>query len=316
VKIIPKLAILLAAHNGVEFIKRQIESILMQKNVDFLIFVSIDRSTDDTESYLANWALSESRLRLLSFGQRFGCAGSNFFHLILDTDFSKFDYIAFSDQDDIWDENKISRAIDLLVTNNYSGYSSNVTAFWPDGKSRLINKSQPQVEWDYLFESAGPGCTFVLTQSLALALQAFIRNHPGEMQSVWLHDWFTYAFARANGYRWTIDSQSTMQYRQHVHNQVGVNLGFKAFKHRVAFILSRKWFEQAALIANLVGKSESDFVKTWLPFSRVGFVKLAFHANKCRRKYSEQVWFFCICLLLAITGINTDAKTHKNRNFD
>jgi rhamnosyltransferase len=302
--------IILAAYNGEQWLEQQINSIFESPSQNLSLSIGIDQSLDDTQALCESIADRHVYPIKIYKYERLGSAAKNFFNLIRDVDFSISLYFAFCDQDDIWNENKIGRAIEQLAVTNCHGYSSNVTAFWPDGKTQLINKAQPQVEWDYLFESAGPGCTFVLNQSLALALQAFIRNHPTEMQSVWLHDWFTYAFARANGYRWTIDPQSTMQYRQHAHNQVGVNLGFKAFKHRAAFILSGKWFEQAALIANLVGKSDSNFVKTWLPFSRLGFVKLAFQANKCRRKRSEQMWFFCICLLLAITGINTKKNNH------
>ncbi len=305
-----KIAVILAAYNGAKFIETQINSILNNKNIFTNITISVDESTDNTLEICRYFKSNIDNVFLLDQNGRFGDAAKNFFRLIHDIDFTSVEYVAFADQDDIWNEKKLTRAVDELQRTQSDGYSSNVTAFWENGKTKLINKSHPQVEWDYLFESAGPGCTFVLTQSLALALQAFIRSHPVEMQTVWLHDWFTYAFARANGYRWIIDPQSTMQYRQHAHNQVGVNLGFKAFKHRAAFISSGKWFAQAALIANLLGKSSSDFVKTWLPFSRLGFIKLAFQANKCRRKRSEQVLFFCICLLLAITGTNT----HKNNN--
>jgi rhamnosyltransferase len=303
-------SVVLAAYNGEKWLQDQLSSILNQDDVRCIIHISIDKSTDNTSHLCDSLAQRYENISCLPSIGRIGDAAKNFFKLIHDVDFTSFDYIAFADQDDVWSTGKLSRSVDELKRTRADGYSSNVTAFWSNGENRLIDKAQPQVEWDYLFESAGPGCTFVLTQSLALALQVFIRNHPTEMQSVWLHDWFTYAFARANGYKWIIDPQSTMQYRQHTNNQVGVNLGFKAFKHRAAFILSGKWFEQSALIANLVGKSDSDFVKAWLPFNRLGFLKLAFQASKCRRKRSEQVWFFCICLVHAITGINTPKNKH------
>jgi rhamnosyltransferase len=303
-----KIALLFAAYNGEHFISKQINTIQSQELCFVTFFISIDVSNDNTEQIINDFSSSNNNFCILPGGVCYGDAAKNFFRLIRDVEFSAYDFIAFADQDDIWNIDKLSRAVSELKRTESDAYSSNVTAFWPNGKTRLINKAQSQVQWDYLFESAGPGCTFVLTKLLALELQAFVRGHQSEMQSVWLHDWFTYAFARAHGYRWTIDSQSTMQYRQHANNQVGVNLGFKALKHRAKFILSGQWFKQVALIANLVGKQNTDFVKSWYPFSRMGFLRLAFQAHKCRRKRSEQVWFFCICLLMSLLGMNKKQK--------
>jgi rhamnosyltransferase len=304
-----KILILLAAYNGELFLKNQLESFLKQSSMlDVFVCISIDASSDSTFEIASFYAQCNPKISVINSKTRYGDAAKNFFRLIHDIDFKSFDYIAFADQDDIWNDDKLSRAVSELKRTQSDAYSSNVTAFWPDGKTRLINKAQRQVQWDYLFESAAPGCTFVLSKPLSLMLQTFVRDHNAEMQTVWMHDWFMYAFARARGYRWLIDPQSTMQYRQHANNQVGVNLGFKALKHRAKFILSGQWFKQVALVATLVGKQDTDFVRGWHPFSRLGFLRLAFQAHKCRRKRSEQVWFFFICLLMSLLGMNLNKK--------
>lgn len=120
---------------------------------------------------------------------------------------------------------KLSRAHRLMTASNAAGYSSNFTAFWPSGESRLINKVRPQRSWDYLFESAGPGCTYVLHASLALQLQQLVRDSGKRLLGVDYHDWLTYAFVRHQRLPWVIDSCSRMQYRQHAHNQIGVIYG-------------------------------------------------------------------------------------------
>ena len=43
-----KIAVLLAAYNGQDWIQEQVETILHQKNVIVKIFISIDFSNDDT----------------------------------------------------------------------------------------------------------------------------------------------------------------------------------------------------------------------------------------------------------------------------
>ena len=297
-----KVVILLAAFNGEEWIQAQIESIQKQENISPVIFISLDKSNDNSLTLCRLFEENHHEVKLLKFGENFGGAAPNFFRLIRDIKMTDFDYVAFSDQDDIWSSNKLSTSIETLKKHQCDGYSSNVTAFWSDDRKILIDKAHPQVQWDYLFESAGPGCTFVMTQKLAIELQKFVRANKEAMSSVWLHDWFTYAFARAHGYKWYIDKQPSMLYRQHESNQVGVNSGYKAFLHRARFVLSGKALEQSILIARLCGLESHPFVDRWSNLSRWGMLYLAFNANKCRRKASEKVVFMFSCLLLAVIG--------------
>src|SRR5690606_25967264 len=130
--------------------------------------------------------------------------------------------------DDIWFPDKLKRASEILIAQGADGYSSDVLAFWESGRTRYIKKSWPQRRWDYLFESAGPGCTFVLSSSLITDLQKFIRQYNIDISGIEGHDWFIYAWARAHGYIWQIDNHAGMKYRQHDNNQTGVNVGFRA----------------------------------------------------------------------------------------
>jgi rhamnosyltransferase len=294
------IAVCLAAYNGMAYIVEQIESILIQKNVDVQVFISIDQSTDSTEDYLTEWALSEPRLTLLSFGQHFGGAGPNFYRLLREVDLNGFDYLSFADQDDLWHPEKLWRAHTLMAAQDAVGYSSNFTAFWPSGDARVVNKAWPQRTWDFLFESAGPGCTYVLHSSVALPLQQLVRNAGKKMLRVDYHDWLTYAFARSHGFPWVIDSWSSMQYRQHAHNQIGVNSGWRSFWLRVSKILNGYGFEQSLLIADLVQASSLPIVQRGLRGGRLGYLWLALRANQCRRKRIDQVWFFISCVLLAV----------------
>lgn len=296
----PRFAVCLAAYNGIAFMVEQIESILLQSNVDIQVFISVDQSTDGTEARLGDWALSEPRLTLLPFGQRFGGAGPNFYRLLRDVDLSGFDYLSFADQDDVWHPEKLWRAHCLMTQQSAVGYSSNFTAFWPNGETRLVNKAWPQRAWDFLFESAGPGCTYVLHASLALPLQQLVRNANKRLLSVDYHDWLAYAFARSHNFPWVIDSWSSMQYRQHAHNQIGVNAGWRSFWFRVKKILNGYGFDQSLLIADLIGASPLPVVQQGLRGGRLGYLWLALRATQCRRKRIDQLWFFISCVLLAM----------------
>ena len=296
----PRFAVCLAAYNGMAFLIEQIESILQQQWVDIHIFISVDQSTDGTEDRLAEWAMSEPHLTLLPFGQRFGGAAPNFYRLLREVDLRGFDYLSFSDQDDIWHPEKLWRAHCLMKEQGALGYSSNVTAFWPSGKTQLVNKAQPQRSLDFMFEAAGPGCTYVLQNSLALSLQKIVRGADENLLRVGYHDWLIYAFARANNYRWVIDGWSSMQYRQHSNNQIGVNAGWRSYWLRVRKMLSGHGFEQSLLIADLIHASSIPVVQHGLRGGRLGYLWLALHANQCRRKRLDQLWFFILCMLSAV----------------
>ncbi|NOT14056.1 MAG: glycosyltransferase [Methylotenera sp.] len=299
----PKIAVLLAVYNGKQWLNAQVDSILLQIDVDVTIFVSVDTSTDGSEHICNTLAQQFHNIMVLPLGDKFGGAGKNFFRLIRDVDFTHYDYVAFADQDDIWFENKLIRAVSMLNNTQADGYSSNVTAFWSAGKQQLIKKSQPQREWDYLFEAAGPGCTYVMTSQLAIEIKNVVVKYWLEVNQLAFHDWFSYAYARANGFPWVIDDEPSMLYRQHENNQVGANHGIKAFSYRFKKVLGGWGITQAVLVAKLVGKGDSIFVKRWAGLSRMGFMRLAFSANQCRRKPIERVYFFLACLLMAVVGI-------------
>jgi rhamnosyltransferase len=210
--------------------------------------------------------------------------------------------MCFADQDDIWFSNKLLHAHEVIVSTGADAYSSNVIAFWPDGHQSLIEKSQAQRKWDYLFEAAGPGCTYVIKKELALAIQGLIKNHWDKIQQMGLHDWFSYAFARANNYSWVIDDYVGMNYRQHEKNQIGVNSGWRAFAYRCYKVLNGWGLRQSVLIACLLDLENEPFVKRWSKGSRIGLLWLALHSNQCRRRFRDR-WFFAFsCLALFFVG--------------
>ena len=303
---LPKVVVLMAAYNGVPWIKQQIDSILNQTQVEVTLFISVDLSVDGTEEFVDRIASQDNRVVVLPHGAKFGGAGPNFYRLIRDVNFSNFDCVAFADQDDIWLSNKLSRACVAISQLNAEAFSNNVTALWSDGRQMLINKSQPQVRWDFLFEAAGPGCTYVLSARLAKDIQQFVTSHVEQMQKIALHDWFMYAYARSKGYLWVIDAEPSMLYRQHSQNQVGANTGFKAFFYRVNKVLRGWGLSQSATIAKAIGLLDKKSVGAWLSGTRIGYLRLAGNFWQCRRRFRDKFFFLGACLLLALLGTKID----------
>ncbi|WP_455807331.1 glycosyltransferase [Pseudomonas fluorescens] len=299
---LPKVAVLLAAYNGIRWIEEQVTSILAQSGVEVTVYISVDPSTDGTEAWCATLATNLPNVTLLPSAGRFGGASRNFFRLIRDVDVGNFEFFALSDQDDVWYADKLLRAVSQLGQQRADAYSSNVTAFWLDGKTRLLDKAQPQVAWDYLFEAAGPGCTYVLTKRLFESIKLSVVSNWDALQGVSLHDWFFYAYARSHGYRWFIDPIPSMDYRQHDSNQVGANTGLRSLVARYKTINNGWWFSQVQLIARVVGGDTTAFVSSWFSLSRSQLFRLSFSAWYCRRRVRDKLLFFIICWVMMLVG--------------
>lgn len=222
--------ILLATYNGERYIKEQIQSLLYQENVNLRIIVSDDLSTDSTLEIVSSF--DDNRIEVLPNIGKFGSASQNFFRLVREANLESYDFVAFADQDDIWYSNKIYNAINILERSNKDAYSSNVLAFWENGKTLTIKKAHSQKSYDFLFSSPGPGCTYVFKSKLAIDFKRQLTNKPDITSQIDLHDWLIYAYARSKEYTWYIDDNVSMKYRQHESNEFGANAGLKAFKNR------------------------------------------------------------------------------------
>ncbi|WP_443738787.1 glycosyltransferase [Treponema sp.] len=300
-----KIAVLLAAYNGSKWIEEQINSILNQQRVNVTIYVSCDLSTDNTLEILNKY---DEKVILLPYGSKFGAAAPNFYRLIKDVDFSTFDYIALSDQDDIWLPTKLIEGVNKIQKTNSAGYSSNVTAFWDNGIKRTVVKATPQKKYDFLFESPGPGCSFVITKDLAIDFKNKLILKESLLKKLDWHDWLIYAFARSNGYKWYIDKKSYMLYRQHASNQLGANSGLKQFNKRVNDIISGYGINQTVCTIKFCDMENNSFVRKWYMKGRKGYLYLMTHSKLCRRRRKDTFLFWISCLIMAIKNIKMEDR--------
>jgi rhamnosyltransferase len=300
---IPRVAVLLATYNGSGYLADQVDSILEQASCTVDIWVSDDQSTDGTWEWLLKRRELDPRISLLPRTGRFGNAARNFYRLLSDVDTSAYDYVALSDQDDIWFTDKLTRSIRQLRERKAAAVSSNVIALWPDGRQVLIRKSQRQRRLDFLFESAGPGCTYVITAECAAGFRQFLMRNRNAVEAINFHDWMLYAWVRSQGLQWHIDPTATMYYRQHDKNEYGANSGWSAFQKRITQVRSGWYREQILQIAHLVRGGSAytaecaETVSLLENGSVVSRIALAMKASQLRRKISNRVWLVLACLL-------------------
>jgi rhamnosyltransferase len=300
---VPRVAVLLATYNGISFLADQVESILKQSSCAVDIWASDDQSTDGTWEWLCDRAGKEARMSLLPRVERFGNAARNFYRLLQDVDVSRYQYIALSDQDDIWFLEKLALSIGQLRERKAAAVSSDVIALWPDGRQQLIRKSQKQRSLDFLFESAGPGCTYVMTAECAAGFKQFLARNRSGAAAVQFHDWMLYAWVRSHGFTWHIMPRPTMLYRQHDKNEYGANRGWAAFRRRLAQVRSGWYREQILQISRLVGDGPSftaECAATMRLVEARGIlsrVALAAKVHKLRRELQGRAWLFLACML-------------------
>ena len=273
---LPSIAILLSAYNGAKWIEEQIDTILKQQNVKIQLFISVDLSTDNTYDLCKEFEQKKTNITILEYGDRFGGAAKNFFRLIRDVDLLGFDYVALADQDDIWNDGKLDHAIKVIKQDDLDGYSSDVIAFWSNEREKLVKKSFPQKKFDYFFEAAGPGCTYVLKQQSAQKFKKFLIKNWSNVNLVELHDWMIYAYFRSQGMKWKIDSKPFMRYRQHDHNQVGLNSGLKAYLIRFNKIKAKWYRNEVGKIIYLLNESSEQNIS----LKRLFLIKNFWHLRR------------------------------------
>jgi rhamnosyltransferase len=240
-----RVAVLLATHNGREFLVDQIESLLAQEGVSVDLWVSDDSSSDGTFEYLRDRERIDPRIKLLPPAV-FGSAADNFLRLIRDAPIEHYGYVALADQDDVWMPFKLRRAIEQLARSNADGYSSNLTAFdHRTGKEWPVCKSAPPRALDYLFGGASAGCTYVLSVRAAMLLRRRMTGQPAP-SSGWSHDWLFHAICRSEGLGWVFDDTAPIRYRQHTGNQYGVRSGLRGVVLRVSNI-ANGWYREQVL---------------------------------------------------------------------
>jgi glycosyltransferase involved in cell wall biosynthesis len=216
----PKLAILLCTYHGQQFLPDQLESIAGQSYTDWKIWASDDGSKDRTrailDSYKANWGNNKLSVRI---GPQNGFV-ANFLSLACNAHIVA-DYYAYSDQDDIWDKDKLQRAVDWLAsipTNIPALYCSRTQLVDennnPIGMSPVFSK--PPSFANALMQNVGGGNTMVFNNAARKLLQI-----AGNDIVVVTHDWWTYMVVSGCGGKVYYDTHPTLRYRQHDSNIVG-----------------------------------------------------------------------------------------------
>ena len=243
-----KILVLMSTYNGAPYLIKQIESVFLQDKCNVTLAVADDCSTDDTLSILKNCRNIYSNIIIVNNSSNLGYP-SNIYNLIRKVSLDNFDYIAYSDQDDFFMPNKFNKQIEELekLEKNFVGVSTSVQCF--GDSQRILNQSGKITKYDYLFEGAGQGCTFLMKAGFFKEYKLFITKNFNTINGFFYHDWLTYLFCRSSGYNWFFFHEPTVLYRIHKSNIAGSKYSSQGIILRLIKICDG-WYYRQILIAN------------------------------------------------------------------
>ena len=105
------VAIVLSTYNGEKFLAEQLESIKSQTYQNIRLYIHDDGSTDGTKDIIAKYVRENVNFCTVNDVEGLGYPACFIRTLQM---IPKADYYAFADQDDVWEKDKIERAIGVL----------------------------------------------------------------------------------------------------------------------------------------------------------------------------------------------------------
>jgi glycosyltransferase involved in cell wall biosynthesis len=228
----PLVTILLCTLNGEHFLADQLASLERQTLRNWKLIVSDDGSSDRTRTILHTFRKSfePGRVEIVN-GPRRG-APANFLFLACAENLGT-EYYAFCDQDDIWEPNKLARAIELLEKGD-----PGIPAVY-GSRTRLIDQDGSEIGLSPLFHER-PRFPCVLVQSIAGGNTMVFNQKARELLmfcgadlNVPSHDWWLCLVTSACGGYVHYDTYPSVRYRQHAKNVIGSNMGWAARLRRL-----------------------------------------------------------------------------------
>lgn len=241
----------MATYNGEKYLEEQLESIFRQKFVEVVVLVRDDGSKDKTNIILDSYKL-KGKLQWYT-GQHMNVA-KGYFDLMKASTKYDVDYIAFADQDDIWDEDKLIVAIQALES-----FSTDCLQLYYCGQ-RLVDhnlnflsnhklNSKRTLKTRFVLSDFA-GCTGVFNKKLR---DCVVQYEPSYML---MHDTWILKVCLALGGKVIVDSEPHMNYRQHGSNTIGLRRSIPAYIKQVNQYLN-KYHVELQMVELLKGYGSS-----------------------------------------------------------
>lgn len=309
---LPTVHVLLATYNGARHLPQQWASLEAQQGVEVVVHIGDDGSRDDTVAVLQRLEAARSgavrEVRWMHAPPRRD-AGRSFMLLLAHAiaECPQAQWFAYCDQDDIWLSGKLAAAVEVLAPRSASApvlYGGRTLAVDEDDREQGLSPLfvQPPCFRNAIVQNIMGGNTMVMNRHAAELVAASAGT------AVVTHDWFTYQIVSGAGGLVHYDPRSWLRYRQHAHNAIGSNLGWRALWDRFVRMLHgefRSWNEvnDAALSAR-VDSLVPENVQVLRAFQQArsapsAWTRLAWlrRSSVFRQPRSQQLMLFVACLL-------------------
>ena len=228
-----KIDILMATYNGEKYLAEQLDSIINQTYHNWNLLIRDDSSTDRTLEIIQDYQKKDNRIKLLKDNKGNLGIVKNFEELLKS---SESEFIMFSDQDDIWVENKLDMYLKMIEKIKNKGFMIHSDAILFDkNKSNIlkdtfisekaINRGLENVFFNYFVQ----GATILISKEI----KNFILPFPKE---VYLHDRYIHLISELFFERIFVN-KALIYYRQHGDNQIGA-------KNTIRELLSKRYFDE------------------------------------------------------------------------
>lgn len=207
--------ILLSTYNGSSFLNTQLQSFAKQLYwQNCTLFVRDDGSTDETVQILKQFAKENAGKVIITEGKNIGFVKS-FFWLLQNA--PKADYYSFADQDDLWQQDKISASVNALNKCDNTVPQLYFCDFdFYDAELRFVarrttSKKKPTF-YESLTDCRAAGFSIVINDTMRCLAQK------ADADKIFYHDYFLYTLSFCTGEP-IYERKSYIKYRRHGKNE-------------------------------------------------------------------------------------------------
>lgn len=228
-----KIDILMATYNGEKYLVEQLDSIINQTYRNWNLLIRDDNSTDKTLEIIQDYQKKDNRIKLLKDNKGNLGIVKNFEELLKN---SESEFIMFSDQDDIWIENKLDAYLKTAEKIKTKGFllHSDAVLFNKNKSDASIRtfiskKAEKKGLENTFFNYFVQGATILISKEI----KNFILPFPKE---AYLHDRYIHLISELFFERIFVN-KALIYYRQHGDNQIGA-------KNTIRELLSKRYFDE------------------------------------------------------------------------
>jgi len=250
----------MAAYNGEQYIKEQIDSVLGQTCGDFTLWISDDASTDGTWDILNYYAGKyPEKIKISRREVNSGSAKHNFFGMMTAV---RDDYVMLCDQDDVWLPHKIEKTlfkmketeqvypgVPVLIRTDMKIVGQDLQLISPSYKESMHSNFSRTALRQVLIQNTFAGCTAMYNRALANLLYK-------EPSYCIMHDWWLELTAAAFGKISHVD-EPTILYRQHGGNEIGAK-DVRRFSYKINRLINNSEIKEAIRVTYKQAESFLD----------------------------------------------------------